>query len=46
MYKAFADAGEPLPKDTELIEYGFDYEAMVQEWKDKNGGEENLNATD
>jgi len=29
MYQTFADAGEALPKDTELIEYGFDFENVI-----------------
>jgi hypothetical protein len=31
MYQTFNDAGEPLPKDQELIEYGFDYESMIDQ---------------
>ena len=30
LYTRYAEAGEPLPKDTELIEYGFNYEAFSQ----------------
>ena len=28
LYTRYEESGEPLPKDTELIEYGFKYEAF------------------